>query len=258
MGKNSPLRYTSRTIWLALAAIASMLVGVGEASAASPLTVCSSGCQFTTIADALAAARDGDKIFVGPGSYSGGFVISKSVSLRGAGAAATTITGSMPQVRGDNIVIADGVSANIDGVTVGPITDIIGTDIENFGSLTLTDDIVTGGNTVFGGGITNGGTMTLQRVVVTDNFADIGGGIWNFADGTMLVKSSAITQNGAGLLGGGIYNEGALTVKHSTITDNHSRADSGSPLNGGLVNTGSLLLKNTTITGNTPSDCVGC
>jgi hypothetical protein len=259
MGKNSLLaRPAFRTVLLALAGIASLLIGVGRASADSPLIVCPSGCPFTTISDALAAANSGDTIVIGPGSYDGGLVISKNVSLRGAGSAATTITGSLPQLRGDNIVVPAGVSVDIRGVTIGPITDIMGTDVSNAGTLTLEDSIVTGGNTVFGGGITNGGTMALQGVLVTDNFGDLGGGIWNFSGGTMLIKKSTIAQNGAGLVGGGIYNEGMLTVKHSTISDNHSRADSGSPLNGGLVNTGVLSLRNTIVTDNTPHDCVGC
>ena len=57
------------------------------------LTVCASGCQFTTVADALAAAEDGTKIDIGPGTYDGGFTVTKSVSLVGAGQRETTIKG---------------------------------------------------------------------------------------------------------------------------------------------------------------------
>jgi len=258
MRKSPGARIASKVVALALAGAAASLIGVESVSAAKPLTVCASGCQFTTIADALTSANDGDMISIGPGSYSGGIFISKSVSLRGAGAAQTTSTGSAPSFHGNNVIIASGVSVTIGGVTIGPITDISGSEISNSGRLAVRDSIVRGANDVFGGGIVNAGTMTLERSLVTNNFADVGGGIDNGAGGTMMVKNSTVTQNGAGLVGGGIYNQGTMMVKNSTITDNHSRADSGSPLNGGLVNTGTLTLKNDTITGNTPYDCVGC
>ena len=49
------------------AALFVMLLTAGTAAAAT-LTVCPSGCQYTTIADALAAAADGDTIQVAAGT----------------------------------------------------------------------------------------------------------------------------------------------------------------------------------------------
>jgi len=251
-----------RSAWASIACVtavvtaAASLIVVGSASAAKSLTVCASGCQFTTIAGALAAASDGDKILIGPGSFDGGTLIDKSVSLRGAGAAQTTITGSAPSFQGANVIIASGASVSISDVTIGPITDISGSDIRNSGTLRIKDSIVTGANDVFGGGIVNSGTMLMERSLVTQSFADEGGGVWN--SGTMVVRNSTVTQNTAGLMGGGILNDGALTVRNSTISSNTSFAESGSPLGGGLVNRGSVTLTNDTITGNTPNDCVGC
>src|SRR5881394_2900317 len=68
---------------------------VGTASAAT-LTVCPSGCAFSQIAPALAAASSGDTIQIAAGTYNGGFTVTKSINLLGAGAASTTISGGGP------------------------------------------------------------------------------------------------------------------------------------------------------------------
>lgn len=58
------------------------------AAAASTLDVCASGCSFSDIPSALAAAATGDTIVVRPGVYVGAVTVSKSVTLcSGSGAA---------------------------------------------------------------------------------------------------------------------------------------------------------------------------
>src|SRR5947208_1303380 len=74
-----------------------LLVGAGEASAAT-LTVCASGCAFTQIAPAIAAASPGDTIKVGAGTYEGGLTIDKSLTLAGAGSGSTNINGGGPVI----------------------------------------------------------------------------------------------------------------------------------------------------------------
>src|SRR6266508_5943135 len=77
---------------LVMFALAGLLTaGAGSASAAT-LQVCPS-CAFTTIADALVAASNGDKIRIAAGAYGGNLTIAKNVSLLGAGAGLTTISG---------------------------------------------------------------------------------------------------------------------------------------------------------------------
>ena len=77
-----------------LAAAVPVVLGAGaEPALAATLTVCPHGCQFSQIAPAVAAAKSGDTIQVGPGTYAGGVTIGISVHLAGAGPGATIIRG---------------------------------------------------------------------------------------------------------------------------------------------------------------------
>ncbi len=71
---------------------AATLLGAGTASAAT-LHVCKSGCPYREIAPAIAAARNGDTITIGPGLYRGGITVDVSVRLAGAGPGRTVIRG---------------------------------------------------------------------------------------------------------------------------------------------------------------------
>ena len=63
-------------------------------------------------------------------------------------------------------------------------------------------------------------TSTLVGLTITGGLtADSGGGIDN--DGTLTVTNSTIANNSAGYGdGGGIYNAGTMTVTNSTIANN--------------------------------------
>ncbi|MGO8723031.1 MAG: hypothetical protein ACLQRM_09895, partial [Acidimicrobiales bacterium] len=56
------------------------------------------GCAYTQIAPAIAAASNGDTISVGPGTYLGGFTIDENLTLNGAGAQRTIISGGGPVI----------------------------------------------------------------------------------------------------------------------------------------------------------------
>jgi hypothetical protein len=231
---------------LMVALSALLLAGPGRASAAT-LTVCPGGCAYTTIAGALAAASSGDKIAVGAGSYGGGFTIRKNVSLLGAGASRTTISGGGPVV-----TVAGGVSATIAGVTVnGGSTGFFGGGLFNGGTLTLKDSTVSANAADGGGGIFNGGTLVLNDTTVSGNSARAGGGILN--GGSVTLMDSTVSGNTALHAAGGILNGGSLTLKNSTVISN-----SAGTAGGGIFNGGTAALTDSTVSGNTPDDCIGC
>lgn len=255
-------KYTRRFLFrrrgacvLVLAVAALMLAGVGRASAAT-LTVCPSGCAYTTIQDALTAASNGDKIGIGPGTYNGGFTISKSVKLIGAGAASTTISLS-GAAGGAAVSVSSGASVVIGAVTIsGP--DLICSScrgIYNGGSLTLNDSAV---SRAFrgGGGIVNvnAATLTLNNSAVSGSEAPRGGGILN-EGGTVTLNASTVSRSGSFSGGGGIINGlgGTLTLKESTVSGNNAFISGG-----GIFNSGTLTLKESTFSANTPDDCSGC
>jgi len=82
---------------LAAVLLGSAVLGARPASATT-FTVCSGGCAYSQIGPAVAAASRGDTVSIGPGKYVGGFTIDQSVSLVGAGANETTISGGGPVI----------------------------------------------------------------------------------------------------------------------------------------------------------------
>jgi len=91
------------------------------------------------------------------------------------------------------------------------------------------------------------GSLTLRELTVQGFLllGGDGGGIRN--DGTLTIINSTLTGNVGGV-GGGIFNEGALTITGSTVSGNH-----GFFAVGGIYNTadGTVILSKSTLSGNT-------
>jgi hypothetical protein len=93
------------------------------------------------------------------------------------------------------------------------------------------------------------GALTLQRLTVRGGFpfAGNGGGIFN--DGILTIIKSTISQNAVrfpSFSGGGIFNRGTLTITNSTISSNATLDGNG----GGIFNNGMLTITNSTISSN--------
>jgi hypothetical protein len=231
MGAFLWIRRLRRRLSIVLVVAGVALVGTGRANAAQ-LTVCPSGCQYTTIAAALAAAHDGDTIAVGPGTYVGNVTIGVSVRLIGAGRNATTISGD-GSVGPSVVTIHRGTSVRISRVTITGGLAFHGGGVDNDGTLTLYETRVSGNVTAGpyeGGGVFNdGGRLTIDKSDITDNRASFGAGI-NNRGGTVAVLNSLISENVAIALfggpqptrGGGILNSGTIKLVRTTVIGNSS------------------------------------
>lgn len=146
----------------------------------------------------------------------------------------------------------------------------------NNATLTLNDSTVSGNDAPFGGGIENYyGSVTLNRSTVTDNnqscpCASFGGGIVNTDGSTLKLYSSTVSNNFGGYVGGGIINDGDVTIRNSTISGNSAFVGGGianiigtvnisqsiisgnaALFGGGIENTyGSVTLNQSTVSGN--------
>ena len=255
----------------AAAATAVLLLGAGQASAATP-DVCQSGCSYTQLAPALAAAQVGDTIKIGRGTYTGGVTIAVSVKLVGAGRKATIIRGGGPVLTIGVAGAASEPTVTIRGVTItggvaiGNLTPSSGrgggiyipraAGPSTGATVTIRDSVIRGNRTApsvaidsddpccpfadsGGGGISNDGTLTLDHTRISENRADAASG----------VTSSAI--------GGGILNRtfGTLTLKHSVVSDNHAAvtAPNGRSADGGGIAMvgGTLTLSDSRVSDNT-------
>ena len=232
------------------AALVLAAVAAGNASAAT-VKVCTSGCLYTTITDALAAAKGGDTIQIASGTYTGGFSINKNVNLQGAGGGETVIAGGAPVV-----TVASGATVKIERVTISggttPPADWHAAGVQNEGTLTLARTTVSGnsgiGITNWGPGVTGGsdpvGTLTAEDLTVTGNAV---AGIDNL--GRLTLRKGTVSDSGSGILAWGCH-AAVTTIDHTTISGNIGG------FGGGINNCGKLKVTNSTVSGNTADGSV--
>ena len=95
-------------------------------------------------------------------------------------------------------------------------------------------------------------TVSISGLTIEDGNAEGGGGIFN--NGTLTVTNSTLsnnTANNAGVGGGGIYNDGTLTVANSTLSNNSAGFDGG----GIYIVTGGISVAATIVTDSAGRDC---
>ncbi|MEI7727135.1 MAG: choice-of-anchor Q domain-containing protein [Bacteroidota bacterium] len=104
---------------------------------------------------------------------------------------------------------------------------------------------ISGGNTVRPFTINSGITVVIQDVTIRQGRWIVGGGISN--DGTLTIKNSTLTQNIGTSAGGGISNSasGNLTLQDSILSGNTAQ-----DLGGAIENYGTLKVQNSTLSGN--------
>jgi hypothetical protein len=266
-----------RAVVVVCAGLVLACVGVGGAEAAT-LKVCPSGCAFSQIAPAIAAAGQGDTIQVAPGTYDGGFTIDKSVTLAGARAGSTVIKGGGPVITIGQAFAASEPTVSISGVTitggvthssfaeafVGPGVIAVGGGISvppaagfaQGATVSIADSVITG-NRVAPTNAIDSGLPCPPDITITCINGDLpfaqaaGGGINTF--GAMTLTNATVSDNQVGGNGvasdvgpGGITSiKGGLTLENSTVTDNQAIA---SAPNGRFAETGGVADSGTTLT----------
>jgi hypothetical protein len=153
---------------------------------------------------------------------------------------------------GDSIIVA--AATYTENLTIGKDLKIIGTN--------ATTTIIDGG--AKGTVITIAqptSHVTFSAVTIQNGRNGFGAGIFN--NGTLTVKNSTISGNHAlsdrGTGGGGIYNSGKATINNSTISGNSASAGgiSEAAEGGGIGNDGTLTINNSTVSGNGASSHYG-
>ncbi len=213
---------------------------------AAEKTVCSSGCDYNTIAAAIADST-ADPITIKTGTYTElGLTINRNVTINGAGASTTIVQAhSNPNVAADRVFsINSGKTVTISDVTIQNGKIATGSDstndgggIFNKGTLTITNCIIKGNKATDsngnGGGIRNefNSTLKVTNCVFDGNEADYGGGI-NSNNGNLEVTNSIFISNNATSAGGGINNSSSSSTP-SNIVNCTFNANSASNNNGG-------------------------
>jgi hypothetical protein len=238
-------------------------------SGAATLNVCPSGCAYSQLAAAVADARSGDTIRVGPGTYLGGFSVLVSVSVLGAGAGATVISGGGPVITIGSFGATTEPTVSIEGVTItngwtrssaqspvladragvwalgGGMEIPPGSNFRRGATVVVTNSVITGNRATpsalsdgtgygGGGGLDNWGTLTLVNTTISDN--RVGGGIASHA------------------LGAGLLNWQTATLTNTTVRGNRAVTTGSNACNGNAAGGGILSYSTLTITGGVVAD----
>ena len=234
---------------------AATIVVTSTADAVPTVGICPStvGCSLRR---ALEVAQHGDTIqfaISGAIMLAAGLELTRDVTLQGPGAAVLALDGR-DSVRVLHIRL--GVQATISGLTIRNGIDpdggpgINGGGINNEGTLTVADSVVSNNTAPVGAGINNSGTLNVTNTTFSDNQASSSGG--GIASGTMLsVTGSTFKDNSAASSGGGIFNYGTATATNSTFSEN--AAVRGGGIANSALNAGALTLFHATLSGNSAS-----
>lgn len=232
------------------------------------------GFAWPSIEEALAAAPEGSVVTACAGSWTGSFIVERSLTLaaeegaevvlEGDGAATVQITGGTVVLRG--LIITGGVGTlrlNGEDEEGSEARRGGGIDAIDAEALTLEDCVVQGNTADLGAGVYGpyGGDLTLIGSRFEDNAAiDAGGGVLAFG-GSLVVSDAIFSSNTAqGGWGGGLYANSIemLTVSGSAFEGNVATAatdEAGELTRGGgggvaLLDVSTSVFEDTTVVAN--------
>ena len=262
--KNKSLLFLTVGLGLTLAAVWLLTLagfGIPEAHAAS-FTVCSTGCDYSVIQDAVDAAADGDVIKVAAGTYDDVnnysdlaqvVYINKSVTIRGGYTTAFTEppdpvanpTTLDAKGLGRVIYIEGNVSPTIEGLQItggdaNVLEPILGGPVSGGGvqiydaAATLKNNQIFGNSASAGAGVHLwNSNAILEDNTISANIADGSGGGLFLANSPATLDRNTISENiaddaGQGGGGGGLFlDSSAATLSHNTILSNSAESGGG-------------------------------
>jgi hypothetical protein len=227
----------------------------------------------TNIQDAVDAAREGDLVLLGAGTYAlcSQVEVSEAMTIRGAGQAQSVVDGGESNrcfLLSAPGVVLEHLTARAGSAEAGGAVRCKGATLRNCtvqgsrasgsagggifaqGPLTLESVKVLGNAADYGAGVACLGALTMADCTVSGNVARVDGGGLRACAGSV-IEGGRIRQNCAGRSGGGIDTTrgAALRITNATISGNSA----GSEGDGGglhVIGTASATLRNCALTGN--------
>lgn len=191
--------------------LVALALSSAASAAAASRTVCvggKPGC-YASLQAGLGAAGDGDTVKIFPGTYAGGVTVNKSIALLGSGAGLTTISGGGPV-----LTIGEAGASNEPTVLIQRLTITGGVN----GTVPSAFQAKGGGIWVPPNAAMNGGaTVTIRNSVISGN---------SVAPTSTMASPSGVICPGdvfcpyALAAGGGIYNNGTMTLEYTVVSDN--------------------------------------
>jgi predicted outer membrane repeat protein len=269
-------------IVVVIAAMSSLLCA--NISEAAIRTVCSDGCDYWNIQDAIDDSSDGDTVLVYPGTYTdahgNGYVFSpkgKEITIYATGGAEETIIDGEGERRGIYCSNGETPKTVIEGFTITNGFDgnegggmYIGYDFNGNPSAPIVNNCIFVNNVAgyflrshytYGGGVyveTIAGqspTFTSCSFIANRSTND-GGGLYFYGDsnGNARVVDCTFHENSSGNRGGGLYGYG-VSVEGCTISANTASSSSSA---GAYFSGCDSTVEGTLFCGNVGGDIDGC
>jgi predicted outer membrane repeat protein len=215
-----------------------------------------------TIAHAISLAASSDTIDVAAATYAESLTIPFNLTLKGAKAATTIISGSN---KANVLVVGSGVGLVLSNFTIEKGLGYQGGGgVDNSGTITISNSNFYLNTALSGGAIFNTGTATIAGTVFSGNSPYFSGHTASCGAidnrGTMSITTSTFDTNTANnnfTAGGAICNGATLTVTDSTFSNNASSGNN-SGLGGAIFHyAGSLAVTNSTFSANSATTSGG-
>ena len=223
---------------------------------ADTITVCSSGCDFSSIKNAIDSSSNGDVISISAGQYNERNMDTKrSITIQGAvdeSGAPAVIINSNGSKRifladdGQDVVLRNLVMQNGDEDEGGAVK------IDGNSHIDFDNCIIRNNEGKKGGGVyVNSGSATFTSCRFENNESEDEGGALHLNSSSATLTDCTFVENETDKNGAGIYaNSSPVTLFGCEISDNDADEDGG----GIYRNSSTVKLTDTIVCGNSPND----